>query len=87
MGDAPDVITFMASKARRHRRVARWSPLGQINRLRPLIQLDAGSPGVGDECNPDANVVHAVGSVGVELDPAAPNLAMNAFRSFTSKPM
>ena len=68
MGDAPDLISFMASKARKHRRVARWNPLGQINRLRPLIQLDAGSPGVGDECNPDANVVHAVAPVGVELD-------------------
>ena len=59
MGDAPDVISFIASKARKHRRIARWNPLGQINRLRPLIQFDASSPRVGDECNPDANVVHA----------------------------
>ena len=80
MGDAPDVITFMASKARRHRRVARWSPLGQINRLRPLIQLDAGSPGVGDECNPDANVVHAVGSVGVELNAGRSQLGDECFQ-------
>ena len=42
--------------------------LGQINRLRPLIQFDAGSPRVGDECDPDADVVHAVAPVGVELD-------------------
>ena len=28
MGDAPDVNTFMASKVRKHRRVARWNPLG-----------------------------------------------------------
>src|SRR6266568_9663148 len=68
MGDAPDVTSFIASKARKYRRIARWNPSGQINRLRPLIQLDAGSPRVGDECNPDANVVHAVGPVGVELD-------------------
>jgi len=68
MGDAPGVISFAASKARKHRRIARWKPLGQINRLRPLIQFDAGSPRVGDECNPDANVVHAVGPVSVELD-------------------
>src|SRR6202161_4348613 len=59
MGDAPDVISFVASKPRKHRRIARRNPLGQINRLRPLIEFDAGSPRVGDECNPDANVVHA----------------------------
>src|SRR6266446_3007500 len=64
-------LTSSASWRRRRgstRRVARWKSLGQINRLRPLIQFDAGSPRVGDECNPDANVVHAVGPVGVELD-------------------
>ena len=55
MGDAPDVISFIASKARKHRRIAGWNPLGQINRLRPLIEFDASSPRVGDECNPDAN--------------------------------
>ena len=44
MGDAPDVITFMASKERKHWRVARSNPLGEINRLRPLIQFNAGSP-------------------------------------------
>jgi hypothetical protein len=27
MGDAPDVINFTASKARKHRRIARWKPL------------------------------------------------------------
>src|SRR4051794_22901174 len=42
--------------------------LGEINRLRPLIELNAGSPWVGDESNPDANVVDAVASIGVELD-------------------
>ena len=77
MGDAPDVTT---SKARKHRRIARWNPLGQINRLRPLIQFDAGSPRVGDECNPDADVVHAVGPVSVELDAGRFHLGDECFQ-------
>ena len=44
------------------------SRLGQIDRVRPLVEFDAGSPRVGDECNPEAGIVRAVGPVSVELD-------------------
>src|SRR5215831_18293483 len=47
-------------------RVREGEPLWQINRLRPLVELDVGTPGIGDERDPDAGRVLRVGSI--ELD-------------------
>jgi hypothetical protein len=38
--DAPDVISFTASKARKHRRIARWKPLVYcFQRLYPIAVI------------------------------------------------